>query len=74
MRFTKTWSPMSSVFSMELEGISKACTTNVMMNKSGDQHCCQRGEKLDRRFLGLLWRYVLFYDSFLFFLRQFVSS
>src|SRR5436305_3165730 len=33
MRLTKTWSPMSSVFSIELEGISKACTTNVMMNR-----------------------------------------
>src|SRR6202049_776714 len=32
MRFTKTWSPISSVFSMELDGISNACTTNVMMN------------------------------------------
>src|SRR5580704_1523983 len=31
-RFTKTWSPISSVFSIELEGISKACRTNVMMN------------------------------------------
>src|SRR5271166_3659877 len=32
MRFTKTWSPISSVFSIELEGISNACTTKVMMN------------------------------------------
>src|SRR5271166_3829409 len=32
-RFTKTWSPISSVFSIELEGISNACTTNVMMNR-----------------------------------------
>src|ERR1039457_6454187 len=32
MRFTKTWSPISSVFSIELDGISNACTTNVMMN------------------------------------------
>jgi hypothetical protein len=31
-RFTKTWSPISSVSSIELEGISNACTTNVMMN------------------------------------------
>src|SRR5580692_457703 len=31
-RFTKTWSPISRVSSIELEGISKACTTNVMMN------------------------------------------
>src|ERR1700722_15604703 len=32
MRFTNTWSPISSVFSIELEGISKACITKVMMN------------------------------------------
>src|SRR5258707_2244638 len=32
MRFTKTWSPISRVFSIELEGISNACTTKVMMN------------------------------------------
>src|ERR1700693_2882650 len=32
MRFTNTWSPISSVFSIELEGISNACTTNVMIN------------------------------------------
>ena len=32
MRFTNTWSPISSVFSIELDGISNACTTNVMMN------------------------------------------
>ena len=32
MRFTKTWSPISRVFSIELDGISNACTTNVMMN------------------------------------------
>src|SRR5574341_1281772 len=33
MRSTKTWSPMSSVFSMELEGISKAWRLKVMMNR-----------------------------------------
>src|SRR6202041_1255815 len=32
MRFTKTWSPISRVFSIELEGISNACTTKGMMN------------------------------------------
>src|SRR5579864_1797687 len=32
MRFTKTWSPISNVFSIELDGISNACTTKVMMN------------------------------------------
>src|ERR1022692_2799360 len=32
-RFTNTWSPISSVFSIELEGISKACTMNVIMNR-----------------------------------------
>src|SRR5262249_22267302 len=32
-RFTKTWSPIRSVSSIELEGISKACRTNVMMNR-----------------------------------------
>src|SRR5271167_4933932 len=32
-RFTNTWSPISRVFSMELEGISKACTMKVMMNR-----------------------------------------
>src|SRR3954471_6204285 len=31
-RFTNTWSPISSVFSIELEGISNACTMKVMMN------------------------------------------
>src|SRR5579871_6178351 len=31
MRFTNTWSPISSVFSIELDGISNACTTKVMM-------------------------------------------
>ena len=48
MRFTKTWSPISSVFSIELDGISNACTTNVMMNKPGHQHRGQRRKKLDR--------------------------
>src|SRR5271165_4068266 len=33
IRSTKTWSPISSVFSMELDGISKACSANVMMNR-----------------------------------------
>src|SRR5215831_16620035 len=32
MRSTKTWSPMSRVSSIELEGISKACRLKVMMN------------------------------------------
>src|SRR4029077_10368458 len=32
-RFTKTWSPTSSVFSIELDGIANAWTTKVMMNK-----------------------------------------
>src|SRR5208282_3364414 len=32
MRFTNTGFPLSRVFSIELEGISNACTTNVMMN------------------------------------------
>src|SRR5258706_726228 len=31
MRSTKTWSPMSSVSAMELDGISKACRLKVMM-------------------------------------------
>src|SRR5271165_3671856 len=33
IRSTKTWSPISSVFSMELDGISKACSAKVMMNR-----------------------------------------
>src|SRR5580692_10006494 len=32
-RFTNTWSPISRVFSIELEGISKACTMKVIMNR-----------------------------------------
>ena len=32
MRSTKTWSPISSVFSIELEGMVKACSVKVMMN------------------------------------------
>src|SRR2546423_11837478 len=32
-RSTKTWSPISRVFSMELEGISNACRLKVMMNR-----------------------------------------
>jgi hypothetical protein len=32
MRFTSTWSPMRSVFSIELEGIANAWTTKVIMN------------------------------------------
>src|SRR5438270_4739780 len=31
MRSTNTWSPMSSVFSIELDGISNACKLNVMI-------------------------------------------
>src|SRR5664279_1017684 len=31
MRSTKTWSPISSVFSMELDGMTKACRVKVMM-------------------------------------------
>src|SRR5271165_1886407 len=33
MRSTNTWSPISRVFSMELDGISKACSAKVMMNR-----------------------------------------
>src|SRR5580704_2630891 len=32
-RLTNTWSPINSVFSIELEGISKACTIKVIMNR-----------------------------------------
>src|SRR5271167_977857 len=32
MRSTKTWSPINSVFSIELDGISNACSAKVMMN------------------------------------------
>ena len=32
MRSTKTWSPISKVFSIELDGITKACNVKVMMN------------------------------------------
>jgi hypothetical protein len=31
-RSTNTWSPINKVFSIELEGISKACRQKVMMN------------------------------------------
>ncbi len=31
MRSTKTWSPISSVFSIELDGMVNACSVKVMM-------------------------------------------
>src|SRR5208283_2610771 len=33
MRSTNTWSPINKVFSMELEGMTKACNANVMMKR-----------------------------------------
>src|ERR1700675_2648824 len=33
IRLTKTWSPTSRVFSIELEGIANACTMKVMMKR-----------------------------------------
>ena len=32
MRSTNTWSPMSRVFSIELDGMVKACSAKVIMN------------------------------------------
>ena len=32
MRSTNTWSPMSRVFSIELDGMVNACSAKVMMN------------------------------------------
>ena len=32
MRSTRTWSPIRRVFSIELEGMTKACSVKVMMN------------------------------------------
>ena len=33
MRSTKTWSPISRVFSIELDGMTKACNAKVMMKR-----------------------------------------
>ena len=74
MRFTKTWSPISSVFSIELDGISNACTTNVMMNKPGHQHRGQRRQKLDRSLFRFSSAAVLFCAIFSSFFATFVLS
>ena len=62
MRFTKTWSPISSVFSIELDGISNACTTKVMMNSPVTSTAASEERNSTVDFLRLLFRYVLFYD------------
>ena len=46
-RFTNTWSPISSVSSMELEGISNACSTKRDDEQAGDQHSGQGGQEFD---------------------------
>ncbi len=54
MRLTRTWSPMSSVFSMEAEGISKFWKTKVMTKRPSGEDGADGGERLKRGLVVLI--------------------